>query len=334
MHTIRKHRTHHNTYTILEQKVITKRLDWMDWAKAIAITLVVFGHILMPFSKWIFGFHMPFFFMLSGFLQKKRTVRDEAANSAKSLLLPYVIYNAYLLIYSFFTGEYTSRYPVDMLLGLQWNLSMACRPLWFLLSLFIMRMTYSALSRRWSCFLAVACVLFTLLFHGTAPMKPQMNYFQIFEAIICFPFFVMGILARQYRTEQVLGRFPVILRYAIIALGLVVGFCFVGFNGPVIPFRLQLDNVPLFYLGATFISINLIWLIYQSLQIRNSYIQLISEGTLLIFAVHQSILWPLRDVIPDGAWSALVATVVTILALSGPVWLARKYCPVLIGKMR
>ena len=65
----------------------------MDWAKTIAITLVVFGHILMPFSKWIFSFHMPFFFMLSGFLQKKRTVRDVAVNSCKSLLLPYVIYN-------------------------------------------------------------------------------------------------------------------------------------------------------------------------------------------------------------------------------------------------
>ena len=166
----------------------------MDWAKTIAISLVVFGHILMPFSKWIFGFHMPFFFMLSGFLQKKRTVRDEAVNSAKSLLLPYVIYNFLLLIYSLCTGEYTSGYPLYMLLGLQWNLSMACRPMWFLLSLFIMRMTYAALPRRGSGLLAAACILFVLLFHGAAPMTPQMNYFQIFEAVICFPFFVAGTL--------------------------------------------------------------------------------------------------------------------------------------------
>ena len=39
----------------LEQKIINNRFDWMDWAKTIAITLVVFGHILMPFSKWIFN---------------------------------------------------------------------------------------------------------------------------------------------------------------------------------------------------------------------------------------------------------------------------------------
>jgi len=53
-----------------------------------------------------------------------------------------------------------------------------------------------------------------------------------------------------------------------------------------------------------------------------------------IFAVHQSILWPLRDVIPDGAWSAFVSTVFTILIISGFVWLARKYCPVFMGKMK
>lgn len=306
----------------------------MDWAKTIAISLVVFGHILMPFSKWIFGFHMPFFFMLSGFLQKKRPVRDEAVNSAKSLLLPYVIYNFCLLIYSLCTGEYTSGYPLYMLLGLQWNLSMACRPMWFLLSLFIMRMTYAALPRRGSSLLAAACIFFVLLFHGAAPMKPQMNYFQIFEAVICFPFFVAGTLMRQYKADQALDRFPAALRYIIIASGLAMGFCFEGFNGSVIPFRLQLGSVPLFYLGATFISISLIWFICETLRIRNSYIQLISEGTLLIFAVHQSILWPLRDVIPDGAWSAFVSTVFTILILSGFVWLARKYCPVLIGKMK
>ena len=328
----------------MEQKVINNRLDWMDWAKSIAITLVVFGHILMPFSKWVFGFHMPFFFMLSGFLQKKRTVRDEAVNSFKSLLLPYVIYNVYLLIYSLFTGEYASNYPLDMLWGLQWNLSMVCRPMWFLLSLFIMRMVYAALPRRGCHLLAVCCILFVLLFHGDAPMKPEMNYFQIFEAVICFPFFVMGILMRQYQAEQVLDRLPVVdfpfgrrpsvLRYVIIAVGLAAGFCFMGFNGSVIPFRLQLSSVPLFYLGATFVSISLIWFIYETFRIRNTYIQLISEGTLLIFAVHQSILWPMRDVIPDGAWSALVMTIVVILLLSGPVWLARKYCPVLIGKMK
>lgn len=319
---------------IMKQKIITNRLDWMDWAKTIAITIVVFGHILMPFSKWIFGFHMPFFFMLSGFLQKKRSVCAEAVNSTKSLLIPYVIYNVYLLVYSIFTGEYTSNYPLDMLLGMQWNLSMACRPLWFLLSLFFMRMVYAALPQRGNYILAILCIVFVQMFHGTAPMKPEMNYFQIFEAVICFPFFIIGNLMHQYKLDQVLDRFPMVLRYVCIALGLAVGFYFVSLNGSVIPFRLMLSKVPLFYAGATFISISLIWLIYQTLQVRNAYIQLVSEGTLLIFATHQSICWPLRTYFPNNMLSYILIALAVVIALSGPVWLARKYCPVLIGKMK
>ena len=52
--------------------IITNRLIWIDWAKALAITLVVFGHT--PIEKgnflqnYIVVFHMPLFFFISGFL--------------------------------------------------------------------------------------------------------------------------------------------------------------------------------------------------------------------------------------------------------------------------
>ena len=56
----------------------TKRLDWIDIAKGIGIILVVLGHTLVPQVRetgfagflWIFiyNFHMPLFFFLSGYL--------------------------------------------------------------------------------------------------------------------------------------------------------------------------------------------------------------------------------------------------------------------------
>ena len=322
----------------MQQKVITNRLDWMDWAKAIAITIVVFGHLRSPLMTWVFSFHMPFFIMLSGFLQKKRSLREEVVKSAKSLLLPYVIYNLFLLVYSLCTGEYQANYPLSMLVGLQWNLSMACRPLWFLLALFWMRVAYAALpqdGRKGSYVLALLCILFVWVYAGEEPMKPEHNYFQIFEAVICFPFFIIGTLLQQYKGEKALDGFPVPLRFLLIAVGLVVGFYIVGQNGFVNIFRLTPGKVvPLFYISAAFISICLIWLIYQMLKVRNSYIQLVSEGTLLIFAVHQAIFWPLREVLPDGFGGSLAVALVAVFVLSGFAWLARKYCPALIGKMK
>ena len=53
----------------------TNRLNWIDWAKAIAITFVVFGHIPEErgsfFLNYIVSFHMPLFFFISGYLTKK-----------------------------------------------------------------------------------------------------------------------------------------------------------------------------------------------------------------------------------------------------------------------
>ena len=114
-------------------------MEWIDWAKFVAIFLVVLGHLPSPVGKYLFCFHMAFFFLISGFLAKRRPLKEELKRSAKALLLPYVIYNCFLLIYSYFTKELKPNYPLMMLLGNQWELSMACRPLWFLLSLFLVR---------------------------------------------------------------------------------------------------------------------------------------------------------------------------------------------------
>lgn len=56
--------------------MIKKRLAWVDVAKAIAIILMVAGHELPQVSlrTWIFSFHMPLFFILSGYTSHR--VRD------------------------------------------------------------------------------------------------------------------------------------------------------------------------------------------------------------------------------------------------------------------
>ena len=75
-----------------------KRINWIDWAKATAITMVVFGHI--PEARgsflitYVCSFHMPFFFFLSGYLFKVRNNHREEFNKLKtSLIIPYFIYN-------------------------------------------------------------------------------------------------------------------------------------------------------------------------------------------------------------------------------------------------
>lgn len=46
----------------------SKRIDWVDVAKGVGIFLMVMGHSSMPdaVNRWIYSFHMPLFFLLSG----------------------------------------------------------------------------------------------------------------------------------------------------------------------------------------------------------------------------------------------------------------------------
>ena len=56
---------------------MTQRLEYIDHLKAVAITLVVFGHFLIAINplrfsyhpvQVVYSFHMPLFFFLSGYM--------------------------------------------------------------------------------------------------------------------------------------------------------------------------------------------------------------------------------------------------------------------------
>jgi acyltransferase len=63
----------------------TPRIDWVDVAKAVGITLVFYGHLVEHFirwgvpgavdhMKWVYSFHIPVFFVLLGFVYKERDI--------------------------------------------------------------------------------------------------------------------------------------------------------------------------------------------------------------------------------------------------------------------
>ena len=72
----------------------SKRLDWIDVAKGIAIFLVIVGHTVpnpSPLRHAIFSFHMPVFFILAGYTFRPKPWRELLSGSVSRLLVPYVI---------------------------------------------------------------------------------------------------------------------------------------------------------------------------------------------------------------------------------------------------
>lgn len=70
-----------------------KDIVWLDYARVIGISLVIFGHALQSFPafegsfwlKWlwdyIYLFHMPLFFIISGFLFRATPITIENIRS-------------------------------------------------------------------------------------------------------------------------------------------------------------------------------------------------------------------------------------------------------------
>lgn len=85
-----------------------KRVEWIDLAKFIAISLMVMGHLGLPKSaaRLIHVFHMPVFFLLSGFCFNEIKHREPGPfllSRTKSILVPYLFwavatYAAYLAV--------------------------------------------------------------------------------------------------------------------------------------------------------------------------------------------------------------------------------------------
>ncbi|MBC2606611.1 acyltransferase family protein [Pelagicoccus albus] len=78
-----------------------KRTHWLDLLKAVGMLLVVYGHsgsTSPEVDQWIYSFHMPLFFLVSGYLFKDSallmTTGSFIAKQLKNILIPYILFSA------------------------------------------------------------------------------------------------------------------------------------------------------------------------------------------------------------------------------------------------
>ena len=78
------------------------RINWLDISKGIAIILMIIGHSSLPksISNFIWAFHMPLFFIASGWTTNfcKYNFGGFIKQKSKTLLIPFAIYSIIILI--------------------------------------------------------------------------------------------------------------------------------------------------------------------------------------------------------------------------------------------
>ena len=182
----------------------------IDIAKGLGIFLVVFGHVIHIawVREYIWNFHMPLFFFISGFLFKEgEAFSSHLKKRVKSILIPYVIFFIVTYGYWFFLerhvrgGEYS---PMHQLLGLPFgtyegkhlNFNGA---LWFLPCLFSTDMLFYLITR--TCVFHKLKTIISLLFFfaiGTFCLRNEIVYlpFGLHTAFFALTFYGIGYLSK------------------------------------------------------------------------------------------------------------------------------------------
>lgn len=318
-----------------------KRYNWLDSAKTIGILLVVLGHIPSEYGyKWaIFLFHMPLFFMLSGYLYKFVDVKSEFKRCCKSLLIPYLIYS--LALFGLWViGKRT--FDIGLLSNIltsnqnaMISVATSMCPLWFIVSLMIMRLVASGLGDAKLKNTPPICLCMCLIASGVGLFASN-DWFKIGSTLLCLPFFIFGIWLKQDGlVEKVVSKDNAKLKACacvmITGAALYEGYC----NGAVDCIQSQYgDSLFTFYCVGTILSLMFICLCRILLNFESKVLRNISQGTLLILSVHYAMIGPLNSILGKYNWGFIAIATIIMLVCYILILFCKRWMPVLIGKWK
>lgn len=192
-----------------EGVVVSGNTEWVNYAKAIGIILVVYGHVarglynagidfyapvVILADSIIYSFHMPLFFFLSGLFFYTSILKKGAVNlvlgKIDTLLYPYFIWSIFQGCVELYLADYTNgMVSMSEIVSLLWS---PRAQFWFLYSLFLIflfsSMFYSFISNKFSIiFFLLSALLY--LFPNIAPETYASKV--IVENLV---FFVFGIM--------------------------------------------------------------------------------------------------------------------------------------------
>ncbi|PTH64145.1 acyltransferase [Staphylococcus agnetis] len=169
-----------------------KRDAFFDNARALLIFLVVFGHLIQPYTDahsainalylTIYSFHMPAFLFISGYFSKNVGRAGYIEKVGKKLLGPYLIFFAFFSIYYFISGKNSSidLDPFDPVFAL-----------WFLLTLFFFNVIIVIVRNyKWIYVLPIA-ILIAILAGFSTNID---GYLSWSRTLVFFPIFYIGYI--------------------------------------------------------------------------------------------------------------------------------------------
>lgn len=128
-----------------------KRIEWIDMAKGYGMIAVIISHICLgPLNLWLYTFHMPLFFFLSGYVfSNKVDFGVFVKKKAKSILLPYVSLGIPIIIFTLLADVIKNSFSVDGTIELIKGFIIQKRlwTLWYIACLFFLNLIFYIITK-------------------------------------------------------------------------------------------------------------------------------------------------------------------------------------------
>lgn len=271
-----------------------KSIYWIDNLKFIGILLVIIGHNDTRLTTYIYSFHMPLFFLMSGIVFNKEkwgagTFKDFIKNRANSLLLPYfvlamILYIIWIPMAVLQEMPLTKEVLIKNFIGIfyvngahefmTWGV-----PMWFLPCLFLVNIIFYVIYNKFKSYTPLVLIIMSVVGYclGFVPLKMPWS---IDVAVTSVFFYGVGFLLKDiiYRYEVSIKKLPILI------ILIIISFILSKLNGRVDLYSKVYNNYFFFYGAAIFGSIYMVLLV--KLLPKNNIFTFIGKNTLPILAFH------------------------------------------------
>ena len=270
-----------------------KKITWINTLKAIGIVLVVIGHNDTIFTEYIYSFHMPLFFLLSGITYNGEKWSGNPGafvkRKAKGLLKPYFFY-AFIL--------YLIWIPLSLLQGKEITIEILLRnlfgifysqgghkymdwgiPIWFLTCLFLVSIIYYYINKYNRKSIIIILVITAILGKLSSYLPVRLPW-SLDSALTGIVFYGIGNLFK----EKIISYKPNKKTIAIAIVLIILGITFSELNGRVDVYGNNFNNIIFYYISSLSSIIVLIFI--AKILPYNNIIEFLGINTLPILVFH------------------------------------------------
>jgi len=329
------------------------RLNYLDYARAIGILLIVMQHAFQYF--WVYNeivayikvFHVTIFFVISGYIagikyEKDYRYREVIAGRVKSLLIPYIVFsfiNTFLKfvvlgIIGQLTKEIIRQEIIEFLIT-------GNGTVWFLTTLFLIEAIFYLIRGKYKniIYLVMGVVFAVVPFFISQYNTPVLTVLK--RAMEGYAFFVYGYFFGRYVLSKI--RRGIVASVVLLGLGFII---WKGWECEISYFSGEFVGIiPALFINIFSVSgiLLLMFMLDNKISRKLKFLSYLGRNSLIIMVVHPILL--MCYIYPFGGriagysenmqWIAGLILYLGLIVLEIPaIELIQRYFPFLIGKKK